>query len=189
MAAETEDANPLMSGADKVADAVDGLVSPADEPGNLVVPDESRAVRWAGPFFALCAALLVPWIVVIFVTLPSRQLSPNYDIAWAGFDVLLCAALASTAITTLRRSRLLAIAAGWASALLVTDAWFDVLTSPAGSGRVEAVIMAVVVELPLAAICLWLSWHSTDIAERRLRLLMRAAGLRPASVARPSAPR
>jgi hypothetical protein len=51
-----------------------------------------------------------------------RQLLPNYDIAWARFDVLLFAALASTAASALRRARCLANAASWSAALLATDA-------------------------------------------------------------------
>lgn len=163
----------VVSGADRVFDRVDDLVEVADEPGNQVLPDDSRLVRWAGPLFAACALLLVPWIFVIAATLPSRQLSPNYDIAWAGFDGLLMLALAATAVTTLRRSSLLAPASGAAAALLITDAWFDVVTSPAGSDLIEAIVMAVLVELPLAALCLWLARHATDIAERRIRLLLR----------------
>lgn len=166
----------MTRGADKVtrlADAIDEMVEPAAEPGNEVAPDDSRLVRWAGPFFGLCSLVLIPWIIVIAATLPSRQLSPNYDVAWAGFDVLLCAALGATAFAALRRSALLSTTAGWGSALLITDAWFDVVTSPPGGGRVEAIAMAVVVELPLAAVCLWLSRHSVDITERRIRLLLR----------------
>jgi hypothetical protein len=161
------------AGLEHVADAVDALVPEADEPGVGVLPDTSRPVRWAGPFFAFCAIALVPWIIVIGLTLPSRQLSPNYDLAWSGFDVLLLVALAGTAYTAMRRSRELMIAASAAAALLVTDAWFDVMTAPSGTDRAEAIIMAVLVELPLAATCLWLAHHTEEILDRRLRLLMR----------------
>ena len=60
---------------------LDNLVAPAAEPENAILVDQSRLIRWVGPMFALCSVVLVPWIVYIAVSLPSRQLSPNYDIS------------------------------------------------------------------------------------------------------------
>jgi hypothetical protein len=164
-----------MASIERLVETVDALVPEADTLANAVMPDNSRATRRAGPFFALCAVALVPWIIFIALNLPSRQLSPNYDVAWAGFDVLLFAALASTAGSALRRSRYLANAASWSAALVVTDAWFDVMTAPSGHDRVAAVLMAGLVEIPLAARCAWLAHHAQDIAERRMQLLYRRA--------------
>ncbi|MGH3399335.1 MAG: hypothetical protein ACRDPO_32075, partial [Streptosporangiaceae bacterium] len=89
----------------------DDLVSPAAEPENKVLVDDARVVRWAGPLFTLFAVIMVPWTVYIGESLPSRQSSPHYDVAWAGFDVILLLALAATGYTALRRSRYLALAA------------------------------------------------------------------------------
>ena len=161
--------------ADRLATRIDDLVPVADDAANRVLTDRTPIVRWAGLLFTVCALLLVPWIVVIAVTLPARQLSPNYDVAWAGFDVMLLAALTATAACAFRRSTYLALAAASAGALLVVDAWFDVLTSPSGRDRAEGLAMAVLVELPLAAVCAWLAVHTQEIADRRLRLLLRRA--------------
>jgi hypothetical protein len=152
---------------------LEALVQEADEPGNKVLPDNSRSVRWAGRFFAFCALALIPWIIVIAITLPSREISRHYDVAWSGFDVLLFLALSATAFAALRRSRLLVMAASAAATLLVTDAWFDIMTAPNRGDLIEAVIMAVIIELPLGATCIWLAMHAEEINDRRLRLLMR----------------
>jgi hypothetical protein len=151
---------------------LDDLVPPAPEPENAVLTDNSRIVRWTGPLFGLFSLILLPWIAHIAVSLPARQLSPNFDIAWAGFDVLLFAGLASTAYFALRRSRYLSTAAAATATLLVVDAWFDCMTTP-GDARVESIILCFVIELPLAAVCLWLSYHTHQIAERRIRLMLR----------------
>jgi hypothetical protein len=42
--------------------------------------------------------------------------------------------------------------------MLLCDAWFDVVTSAGGSERLEAVLEAVLVELPLAALCGLVVW-------------------------------
>jgi hypothetical protein len=162
----------LARDAEEVADQLDGLVAPADEPENAVLVDNARVVRWAGPAFALFSLILLPWIAYLAYSLPSRQVSADYDVAWAGFDVILLAALAGTGYFALRRSRYLATAATAAATLLVVDAWFDVMTTLPGQ-RLEPVALAAGVELPLAAVCIWLSLHTQQLTERRLVLLPR----------------
>jgi hypothetical protein len=161
----------------KVLTRIDALVERAPEPENKVLIDEARVVRWAGPLFALFSLILLPWTIYLGETLPSRQLSPNYDTAWAGFDVILLVALASTAYFALRRSRYLSTAATATATLLVVDAWFDVLTTPSAQ-RPESIVLAVLVELPLAAVCTWLSLHTQQLTERRITLLTRRRGQR-----------
>lgn len=151
---------------------IDALVEPAPESENAVFVDEARIVRWTGPLFGLFSLVMLPWTIYVGVSLPSRQLSPNYDAAWAGFDVILLSALASTAYFALRRSRYLASAATATAALLVVDAWFDVMTTP-GSQRWQSILLAVAVELPLAGVCMGLSHHTEQLAERRFILLGR----------------
>jgi hypothetical protein len=92
-------------------DKLDQLVDVAPEPENAVLTDNARVVRWTGPMFALFAVILLPWTVYLGLTLPTRQVSPNYDAAWAGFDVLLLGSLAATAYAALRRSRYLSTVA------------------------------------------------------------------------------
>lgn len=129
-------------------------------------------VRWAGPAFAVFSLVMLPWTIYLAYSLPARQVSADYDIAWAGFDVMLMGVLGATGFFALRRSRYLAITASAAAALLVVDAWFDVVTSPPGQ-RAEAVVLAVLAELPLAAICVWLSYHTEQLAEQRIVILLR----------------
>lgn len=87
-------------------------------------------VRWTGPVFGLFTLILLPWTVHVAASLPSRQVSESYDVAWAGFDVMLLLALAGTAYFALCRSRYLVAVATTAATLLMADAWFDVLTTP-----------------------------------------------------------
>jgi hypothetical protein len=161
-------------GTEDPLDKLDQLVDAAPEPENAVLTDNTRVVRWAGPMFALLAAALLPWTVYLGLTLPSRQESQNYDVAWAGFDVFLLVLLASTAFCALRRSRYLSTAAGATAALLVVDAWFDCLTTT-WPQELQSIAFCILVELPLAGLCVWLSYHTHQIAERRILLLRRRA--------------
>lgn len=122
--------------------------------------------RRIGIAYLLLSVVLVPWIVWLAWTLPPESVAHHYDVAWPGFDVLLLAGLATTGVWALRRSRYLTVAASATGALLVVDAWFDVTTS-SPKDRAASVALAVLVELPLAVLCLWLAVHAQDaVAER-----------------------
>ncbi|MGD0703427.1 MAG: hypothetical protein ABSA02_26525 [Trebonia sp.] len=131
---------------------------------------ESQVKRWVAPAFLLCSAVLIPWIVYLGLSLPSRQVSSHYDVAWVGFDVFELIALSATGLFALRRSRYLAVSSATAATLLVVDAWFDVLTSPRHQ-VIESIVLALVIELPLAGTCAWLSYQTEHLAERRIRVL------------------
>ena len=168
-----DDAPTAVQAAERLADQLDSMVPISDEAGNRVLTDNARLVRWAAPLFVGCAVVLLPWIVIAGLTLPQRQLARNFDVAWAGYDVILLVGLICTAVTALRRSRRLPIAASATGALLTADAWFDVLTTPAGWGLAQAIARSLLAELPLAVICFWLAWHSQEFAEQRIVLLLR----------------
>jgi len=121
--------------------------------------------------------VLIPWTIYLGYTLPVREESPHYNIAWVGFDVFLLVALGATGFFAIRRSRYLAVTSAAAAALLVVDAWFDIMTSPRGEIW-QAVVLAVLVELPLAGVCAWLSYHTEHVAGRRIVLLVRSDSVR-----------
>jgi hypothetical protein len=146
--------------------------------------DPVRVARWAGPVFIGCSLALIPWIIYLGFSLPSRQISRHYDAAWVGVDVMELVALGATGLFAFRRSRYLALSAAAAATLLIVDAWFDVLTSPRHELPM-AIVLAVVIELPLAAVCAWLSYHTETFAAQRLTLLLGRYQLRePGQVGR-----
>ncbi len=150
------------------------MIQPAGEPEDAVLSDDARIIHWIGPAFVLFSVALIPWTVYLGLSLPARAESPHYNIAWAGFDALLLVVLGASGYFALRRSRYLAVTAAAAATLLVVDAWFDIMTSPKDQ-IMQAVFLAVAVELPLAGVCAWLSYHTEHLAERRIVLPMRRA--------------
>jgi hypothetical protein len=113
-----------------------------------------RRIDRVGRFYLLAAALLVPWVVYLAVVLPSRQLSAHYDLAWAGFDAALAVSLLVTGVLVVRHSPSVVLPAAGTAALLVTDAWFDVVTASRSGQREVALVLAVLVEVPLAVLSL-----------------------------------
>ncbi len=137
--------------------------------GNWLVPP------WIAPAFLVCAAVLLPWTALLFFTLPRRYVANHWGLAWGGFDIGLGLAIAATAVAVARRSPYAEVLAAVTGTLLVCDAWFDVLTSRGLSDVAQATAEAVLVELPLAALCYWMAGnlaHAVEVA----RPFLRAAG-------------
>lgn len=128
--------------------------------------------RWVAAVLALTAVVLVPWTLWLTFTLPERHVSHHYDLAWVGFDVGLAAAFALTARAAYRHSLTLSPFAAATCALLLADAWFDIVTSNPGE-RLEAVLEAVLAELPLAALCAYVVYDVDRVLESVQRLRRR----------------
>lgn len=147
--------------------------------------------RWVAPVFAVLGAATIPWTVYLAMSLPQQVPTHNYRVSWVGFDILLVAALLATAYYAWHGWRHVGVLAASTATLLVVDAWFDVTTSR-HADLPSAVLSAVLVELPLAALCGWIALHVDRVIERRLRqFARRAAGPRPgppAARARAGAP-
>lgn len=114
--------------------------------------------RWLTTPLLAVALILLPWSLWLLVTLPRRTAAYHWGVAWAGFDLILSIALAGTALALWRGSPWLTTFAGAGAALLICDAWFDVLTS-SPAGRPLAIVEALILELPLAFACIWVAWR------------------------------
>jgi hypothetical protein len=113
--------------------------------------------RWVAGLLSVLGVGLLPWTLWLGLSLPSRKLAEHWDLAWVGFDLVLAASLLGTALALVRRSPLLSSFAAGTGALLVSDAWFDVVTASTSRERWFAIGLAVAAELPLAGICFALS--------------------------------
>ena len=116
-------------------------------------PSHIRLPRWVQIILSVTAAGLLPWTLWLTFTLPSRHLTEHYDVAWVVFDCALFCAFAATAWCAVKGSQWLVPFAAVTGTMLVCDAWFDVVTSIGSGDALEAILEAVLAELPLAVIC------------------------------------
>jgi hypothetical protein len=130
------------------------------------MPTARRRLAFA---LAVIALFLVPWTVFITASLPSEHHTPHWALAWGGFDVALVLGAATTAWACARRPDWLPLPASITGTLLICDAWFDVLTAQPGGELREAVLSAVLAELPLAALCFWMARDSERTLVRAVR--------------------
>lgn len=120
----------------------------------------SAIPQWIVRLFAGAALLLVPWTIWLSYTLPVSHLDRQWNLAWTGFDCALICFLALTAYFAWRKSGWVVLAATAAATLLLTDAWFDILTARIGPEYATSLISAVCAEVPLALLSLWVAYRA-----------------------------
>ena len=120
-------------------------------------------------FFGGAGVLLVPWTIGLTRALPCRYVSTHWGIAWAGFDTALAVGLALTGFAIFRHAAWLDRAAIATATLLAADAWFDVLTAGGAVAVAFATAEALLVELPTAALCIWVARRLTAPPTRQER--------------------
>jgi hypothetical protein len=130
-------------------------------PGSAGVPGVTRAgsrvVRRAWLVALAVGGFLLPWCVLLGVTLPATASAQHWSLAWAGLDAAEAVAALATAVLLRRGSPRAGLTAAAGAALLLTDAWFDICTSAPGLDRVLAAGEAIFAELPLAGAGIWLA--------------------------------
>ena len=139
-------------------------------------PSPGSSWKWDAVLVVTVAACIVlaAWIGVLAVTLPKFYRTGTWRGAWVGFDAALLVAFAVTAWAAWRRRQLLIISLIVLAALLLCDAWFDVVLDVDTPGFLASLLSALLVELPLAVLAI-------AMARRLLRLtigqMMRYEGL------------
>jgi hypothetical protein len=113
-------------------------------------PVTRHARRWIACFLSFCCLVLIPWTIGLAVTLPRHYLVGNWPLAWTGFDIILLGCLSATAWALWKQRQVAVPAAMITSALLLCDAWFDILTAHPGRCMILSVATAVFAELPVA---------------------------------------
>jgi len=111
--------------------------------------------RWLPAALTIMALALIPSLIVLITKAPALQTAHHLKLAWTGLDVFEVAALAWTAFALQRRPRIAAVPATITCALLVCDAWLNIIPS-IGWAFYEGIAMAFI-ELPLAALSLWVA--------------------------------
>lgn len=112
-----------------------------------------QALMWAG-------IALVPWLIVLVITLPASTRVTHWPAAWAGLDALESLGLAVTGWLLRRGDPQHCLTATATAAFLVADAWLDVTTAAPGASLATAIALAVCAELPTAGLCTVLAIRS-----------------------------
>jgi hypothetical protein len=111
--------------------------------------------------YTAAGIILLPWIVYLADTLPKRQFDRHYRAAWVGFDAFLVIVIIRTAYMVFRVDPRVQLAATATATLLLVDAWFDITTSANHVAFFEAVVLALLVEIPAAVFSIYLA-HSVS---------------------------
>ena len=124
--------------------------------------------RWPRTLLLVCGIALVPWMVFLATQLPETAEARHWAAAWVGLDTLEAIGFITTAVLVHRRHPAYRQTAAATAALLVVDAWLDITMAAAGRRElVTAIVLAVAVELPLAALCGWVAGGLPELQLRR----------------------
>ncbi|WP_199566314.1 hypothetical protein [Streptomyces corynorhini] len=116
---------------------------------------------------------LVPWLAVLWTTLPDPYPAQHWRVAWVGFDALEIAGLLTSAMLVRRSDHRAPLASVATAVLLLVDAWFDVMT--AGHYVVISLTLACTLELPLAALCAVFALRPPMVASVQATAVQRVA--------------
>ena len=103
--------------------------------------------------FVGSSIVLVGWMVFLAKTLHRTTEVNHWATVWIGLDTMEALSLACLGILLVRRDHRARTAATVCATLFGMDAWFDVMLSLTASDFVQALILAVAFEIPLAAAC------------------------------------
>ena len=118
--------------------------------------------------FGAAGVALLPWTAWLSSSLPPHHGTENWDLAWSVFDSILAVSFLLTAFAAWHRRPWLPLVASATGALLISDAWFDVVLESSSSDLELALVMAVLAELPLAAACFWVAYVTSRAGRRAL---------------------
>jgi hypothetical protein len=135
---------------DERRDLIHRLQRPLDE---VIPPRVARRMRRTRLTLMTGGSIaLIPWIVYLGFSLPANYDAQNWPATWMGFDCLLVAFMAATAVLGWLRRQLVLLMAFTTGVLLICDAWFDILTAGVGRNLAVPMLTAALGNLPLAAI-------------------------------------
>ena len=120
------------------------------------------------------AAVLIPWIAFLSLSLPKSYSVRAWNIVWIGFDIALATGLAVTGWWVLQRRQVAMFGLVVTATLLLCDAWFDVCLAWNTSDQTWALLSAAV-EIPLAA---FLAASALRILGRSARIVRQLRGQR-----------
>jgi hypothetical protein len=118
----------------------------------------------------IAAVFLIPWTILLAVTLPKNYQTGHWDAAWVGFDAALIVFLAIAAWAAWRRRHVLVFAAIVTATLLITDAWFDILTSSRNDVGVS-IATGLLGNLPLAVLFIVVAYRLVRVSTHNARRL------------------
>jgi len=123
-----------------------------------------------------CALTLAAWVGWLAVTLPGHYRAGGWSAAWVGFDGALVLTFAATAWAAWRRRQVLILCLVVLATLLACDAWFDTALDYGTRGFTLNLLLALLVELPLAVVALMGARRLLRLTFRRLDALQGDSG-------------
>jgi hypothetical protein len=122
--------------------------------------------HWVVAVFAAIGIGLLPWTIWLASSLPRHHDTTRWDFAWSGFDTGLALFFLATAWAAYRRSPWVGALAAATGTMLIIDAWFDIVLESHADELRQSIMLAVLAELPAAAVCFWIAYRTERFLSR-----------------------
>jgi len=122
--------------------------------------DRSAGRQWLGRGLIAAGIGMIPWLVVLAISLPASAHAEHWSMAWVGLDGAEGLALLATGLLLIRRDDRCSLTAAVAATLVLIDAWFDVTTAAPGASEITSLALAACVEVPVSLLCAALAVRS-----------------------------
>jgi len=99
---------------------------------------------------------LSAWVLYLSLSISTSYSTSGWRVAWVGFDVGMLLDLLAATFSVWRKRASAVIYLGILGAALIIDAWFD-LTTSSGADFMEALLLALLLEFPIAVFLFWVS--------------------------------
>jgi hypothetical protein len=116
--------------------------------------------------YVVLSLVLLPWTVYLGIKLPAHHVTNHWDLSWVGLDIAIATMLLLTGIFAYRQSRWVIITSSATASFLIVDAWFDVINAWQTEDLVQALILAVLIEVPLAVVSYFVAYRSLRFVKK-----------------------
>jgi len=113
---------------------------------------------WVATVYVIFALALIPWTIYLAYSLPIRHIEKHWDLSWVGLDIGIIIILLLTGFLASIKSRLVIISFSVAASFLLVDAWFDLISAKPGAEFFQALVLAIIVEIPLSILGYYLAY-------------------------------
>ena len=116
--------------------------------------------------YIVLSLVLLPWTVYLGIKLPAHHVTNHCDLSWVGLDIAIATMLLLTGIFAHRQSRWVIITSSATASFLIVDAWFDVINAWQTEDLVQALILAVFIEIPLAVVSYFVAYRALRFVKK-----------------------
>ena len=133
-----------------------GPMSQSDIRSDPIATDRHPVGRkpwtWTSRLLTVAAVVVIPWVALLTAQLHGGATRRSLGSSWIGLDLIEIVGLLVVGSMLRRRHRATSPVAAATAAVLILDAWFDLMSSTPRLAYVQSLLLAFLIEIPFAVL-------------------------------------